>query len=86
MTASRTQWDANRARKVGRHATGLPHCSRCGNVRGLNPCRDCATEEEQKALGYPPVPNDLSPDPWSVPYNDARLPTVPRDPVDTRSL
>lgn len=33
----------------------VPKCSRCGRPRVLNPCRDCASEAEQKQLGYPPL-------------------------------
>lgn len=49
-----TRWDQARAKKKGVQSAGLPHCRRCGQVSGLDPCRTCATPAE--AAAYPPAP------------------------------
>lgn len=41
--------------KKGAAAGKLPTCARCGKVRALDPCRDCATEDEAKL--YPAMPS-----------------------------
>lgn len=43
---SMSRWDVERARTKGATGAALPRCSRCGEPRVLNPCRDCATPAE----------------------------------------
>lgn len=52
-----TRWDTYRRRRRGDRRDTMPTCSRCGEIRVLDPCRDCATTAEQIELGYPPLPD-----------------------------
>lgn len=40
--------------KAPRRRVPMPTCVRCGRVRVLSPCRDCATVQESK--DYPELP------------------------------
>lgn len=47
-----SRWDVNRQKKKGT-PTSAPHCSLCGDLSVLDPCRSCAPIEPTSTSSSP---------------------------------